>query len=245
MKIKDPKDPKKEIEVFTAEELKAAETKATETATNAASSAAKTAADEAIENYKKSNPDKTAEVEKLKNDLSEVQAKLDQALSYDDKSGNRDEQIARLRKERDDAVAAVNKKVEELSTTIETMNKNQVAGLKETLLDEYAGKDPEARKKVELEFDNYRPNDTGLKAMTERMEKAVTLSGIKVEEKPDASDAARGHGGERGEGNYGGKPTKVTPNAVAIGKAMGVTEEELQKQAEKNATEKGASTEQK
>lgn len=241
IKIKDPKDPSKEIEVYTKDELDSAKKDATDTAAAAASKAAKDAADAAIETYKQSNPDRTDEISKLKDDLAEAQAALEQAQDYGkngNEGGDRDKQVERLRKERDEKVGELSKKVEELTGTIETMNKSQFEGLKNELLDEYAGTDPEMRKKVEFEFDNYRASETGIKAMTERMEKAAQLAGVDVDERPDAMDGARGHGGAKGEGEYGGKSTTVTTNAVAIGKALGVTEDELKEAAAKNGGDK-------
>ncbi len=237
-KIKDPKTGV-ETEYFTKEELAAAEKKASETASGAALKVAEEKAQQAIDAYKTSNPDRSTEVDKLKNDLSQAQAKLEQAESYNrGNDGGDTDQIKRLRQERDEAVAQVNKKVDELSGTIKMMNETQITGLKDKLLDEYAGKDPEARAKVALEFDNYRAGDTTLKGMTERMEKAVVISGVKVEAAPGALDAAGGQGSARGDGNYRGNATAVTPNAVSIGKVFGVTEAELAAQAEKNAADK-------
>lgn len=238
-KIKDPKTGK-EIEVFTKEELDAEVKKATDVATAASSKVADEAAKAAIEAYKVSNPDQTKVIEKLKDDLAEAVAKLEQAESYDDKSGNRDQQIERLRKEKDEAVGALTKKVEELTTTIQQGQQAQIAGTKTALLDKLVGKDPETRKKVELEFDSYRANETSPEQMEARMKAAITISGVKVEAAPGPLDGGSG-AGARGEGNFGGKAPVVTDNAVKIGAAMGVTKEELDKAAaqiaEKNKTQ--------
>lgn len=235
-KIKDPKTGK-EIEVFTKEELDAEVKKATDTATSAASKLADEKAQQAIDSYKASNPDKTKEIEKLKNDLAEAVAKLEQAESYDDKSGNRDAQIERLRKEKDEAVGALTKKVEELTTTIQNNQTTAMQTTKNALLDKYAGKDPEARKKVELEFDKYRADEVTPEQMENRMKTAVSISGVKVEDAPGPLDGGNGAGG-RGDGNYGGGKTVVTENATKIGAALGITKEELDAAAAKAGEQK-------
>jgi hypothetical protein len=224
----------KEIEVFTQEELdakvKAAKEEAVKTATEAASKIAEEKANVAIEAYKQSNPDKTAEIDSLKDKLAEAEAKLQQAQSYGG-DGNRDEQIERLRKERDDAISALTKKVEDLTKIIEAGNKSTIDNTKNNLLDHYT-KDPEQRKKLEFEFDNYRANDTTPAGMAERMAKAATLAGIEKKEQPAIMDNLGGAGGNKGGANYQQNVKTATPNAVAIGKALGVSEEDINKHLE-------------
>lgn len=225
MKIKDPNDPNKEIEVFTAEEVEA---KTKEAATKAATDAANAA----IEKYKQENPDKTGEIETLKNTLAAKTAELEAALGFDDGSPERKAQIERLRKERDAQVTELNGKVETLTQTIKSMQDTQVATAKQALLDRFAGTDPEARKKVEFEFDKYDPTNTTPEGMAARMEKAAGLAGVTTPATPGPLDGGPG-GGARGQGNYGGSgPVKVTDNAKNLGTALGVTPEELAKYAE-------------
>lgn len=220
----------KEIEVFTKAELDAEVKKATDVATAASSKVADDAAKAAIEAYKVSNPDQTKVIEKLKDDLSQAEAKLTQALSYDDKSGNRDEQITRLRKEKDEAVEKLTKQVTDLTTTIQKGQQDAIAGTKTALLDKLVGKDVEARKKVELEFDAYKANETSPEQMESRMKNAILISGVKVEPTPGPLDG-RSSAGDKGEGSFGGKAPVVTDNAVKMGAAMGVSKEELDKAA--------------
>ena len=231
MKIKN-KDGK-EVEVFTKEELDAEVKKATDVATSSASKLADEKAQQAIESYKASNPDKTKEIEKLKNDLAEAVAKLETAENYGKgggEGGDRDQQIERLRKEKDEAVSNLTKKIDELNTQIQTGQQTQITNTKNSLLDKYAGKDPEVRKKVELEFDKYRADEVTPEQMENRMKTAVAISGVKVDPTPGPLDGGNG-GGNRGDGNYGGGAPVVTDNAVKIGAALGVKKEELDKAA--------------
>lgn len=234
IKIKDPQNPNKEIEVFTKEDVDAAVKSATDTATSAATKVAEEKTTQAIEQFKKDNPDRSTEIQTLQDSVKELTAKLEQAEKYGSGGGNgggRDEQIERLRKERDEAVSGLTKKVEELTKTITSMGDNQKSSTVDTLLDQFAGNDPKVREKVKFEFENYRPNDMDSKAMTERMKMAAHIAGAGSQEKPGTMDGA-GNGGKKGEGNYGGGPQVVTAGAVAVGKQMGVTEEELKKAAE-------------
>jgi hypothetical protein len=218
IKIKDPADPTKEIEVFTQEEV-----------SNTTSKLADEKAKAAIEAYKAQNPDKTKEIDDLKNKLADAAARLETAEGYDDGSPERKAQIERLRKERDEATTNLNTTVKTLTDKITAMEKGNIETAKSQLLDKYAGKDVEARKKVELEFENYRSNETTPDQMAVRMEKAAQLAGVTVPATPGSMDHGSG-GGSRGEGNYGDTgPKKVTNNAVNVGKAIGVTKEELDK----------------
>lgn len=225
MKIKDPNDPSKEIEVFTQAELEA---KVTEEAGKKATEAAAAA----IEKYKQENPDKTSEIEKLKNDLASKTAELEAALGFDDGSPERKAQIERLRKERDQGIADMNKKVEDLTKTITTMQQGQTASLKKAALDKFGGKDPEKRKLVELEFDKYDPNNNTPEGIEARMQNAARIVGVDVKEQPGAMDGGNG-GGARGDINNNGGKKVVTDNAKTIGGALGIKPEELQAHVDK------------
>lgn len=234
IKIKDPKDPTKEIEVFTEAEVAAREATAKKGAAPDAA-ALKAAQDAAIEEYKKNNPDQSTAVEKLKNDLAQAQALLEAAEGMNGGEAGRAEQIARLRKERDDANTALTKTIGELSTKITTMETNALATAKNALLDRLVGANKENREKVLLEFDKYNPSDTTPAGLEARMTAAVAISGVTVEVGPSNMDMAGGQGGQRGTGGNQGGPVKVPDNAVKIGTALGVKPEELQALADKKA----------
>lgn len=231
MKIKDPKDPNKEIEVFTAEELAAEATKkATEAATAAAA--------KAIEDYKASNPDKTAEIEGLKNKIAELSATIAAAEGFDDGSPERKAQIARLKSEREAREKEMMGKIDTLTKTVTDLQAGNLATAKKAALDKYAGTDPEARKKVELEFDKYDPTNVTPEGIDARMKAAAGIAGVANVEQPGAMDGMGGHGGARGDGNRV-VSTKPTDNTLQIAKQLGIKPEEVEAHLAKKAEDAG------
>lgn len=242
MPIKYKNEKGEEVEAFTQAEVEAREQKVREEASKTAADAASKVADEkaqqAIDEYKKNNPDKSSEIENLQSKLSEAQAKLDAA---DDGSGGDDAkqaQIERLRKERDQATKDLTEKVNTMSKTIDEMKAGSVNDHKNRLLHKYAGNDKDLRSKLETEFNSYMPDKTSAEEMNTRMEKAATLAGI-TQNGPGDLDISGGMGaGMRGDRNTNSRPVQVTENAKAIGQALGVSEDDLKKQATANQTKK-------
>lgn len=202
----------KEIEVHTSEEV--AEREAA-------------AATKAVEEFKIANPDKTAEIEGLKNKLAESEELLRKA----EEDGGNKGQIDRLRKERDDAKKAsddaqknFDKKVDE---KIQEAMSGIVGDIKKELLDVLSGADAEMRKKIELEFDKYRPGENSKQAIKERMDVAFQIvAGRKPA--PGILDG-KTSGGDRGAGGGYNPPPKsgeVTPNQKAIGNVLGITDKD-------------------
>jgi len=208
MKIKNEKG--EDIEVFTEAEV-AEKVKTTSEA----------AATKAVEEFKVANPDKTAELDAAKKSVTDLEEKLKVA-----EAGTDDEQIKRLRDERDaakklttDLQASFDKKLEDF--------RKEFAGNTETeMLDKLSKGDAEMRKKIKFEFDSYRANATTKKDVEDRMLKAYQLAtGNKPE--PAILDNITG-GGDRGTGVPGGGNQKkeVTPNEGAIGKVLGITDKD-------------------
>lgn len=199
-----------EIEVFTEAEV-SERVKNAETA----------AADKAVEDFKVANPDKSAELETLKVDLAKKEADLDAAL----KAGGNDAQIARLRQERDDAKKAEEAAKNDFTKKFDDFKTEMLGDTKEELLKALAGTDAELRKKIELEFEKYRPDETSRAAIKERMEKAYLLATGDAP-KPGLLDGASG-GGDRGDGGGYQPPEKKneqTDNGKAIAKVLGISE---------------------
>lgn len=208
MKIKNEKG--EEIEVFTSEDVEAR-----------AREAADKAKAEAIDEYKKANPDQTGELDSLRSELAKKEADLQAAL--DASSGNESEQVKRLRAERDKAQLAADKAVADLGSKVDTFIQGQINEFKTELLDKLSGNDPDLKKKIEFEFDRYRPNDNSKQAITERMQKAYSLATDKPA--PGVLDGISG--GDRGNSNPGGEVKKeYNANEKAIGNALGITEED-------------------
>lgn len=209
MKIKNDKG--EEIEVFTAEEVAAREKTASEQA-----------ATKAVEEFKAQNPDKSQELEELKTKLADAEDLLKKAEEDGKSSG----QIERLRKERDDAKKAAEEAQKGMDKKFEDFRKEIVGDTKKEMLDALSKGDAELRKKIEFEFDNYRPTATSKTDVKERMEKAFQLAtGNKPT--PGILDGRTG-GGDRGDGG-GYKPTEkkeLTPNQRAIGTVLGITDKD-------------------
>src|SRR5690606_23049032 len=117
-------------------------------------------------------------------------------------AGGNEEQITRLRKERDDARTAAENGTKDVEKKFEDFKNEMLGDTKKEMLDKLSGGDAELRKKIELEFDNYRTGETSRAAIAERMEKAYTLA---TGEKPTPGPLDNGGagGGDRGDGHQG------------------------------------------
>lgn len=212
MKIKDEKTGE-EIEVFTAaetqERVKAAEAEA---------------AQKAVDEYKTANPDKADEINRLKTDLEKAQKELEDA----EKGGDKDGQVSRLRKERDEANAKLNEFATTITKRLDDITNASVKEIKEDLLNKLSGGNAETKKKIELEFDKYNSSDNSKQGIADRMAVAAQIvTGSKP--KPGFMDnisggGDRGSGGGNGGGN--GQKSEPTPNQLAIGKVLGITDKD-------------------
>ncbi len=206
MKIKNDKG--EEIDVFTAAETE-----------ERIQNAQKEAAEKAVQDYKTANPDKADEINKLKTDLEQAQKDLEEAEKGDDKDG----QVKRLRKERDEALDKVNTVVTDITKKFDEFTSSGLLEVKDELLTRLSNGNVEMRKKIELEFDNYRPNDKTKKGIQDRMAVAAQIvTGTKP--KPGFMENISG-GGDKGNGGGGNNSnkTELTPNQKAIGNVLGIT----------------------
>lgn len=207
MKIKNDKG--EEIEVFTAAEVADREKAATDAA-----------ATKAVDDYKAANPDKAEEITKLKTELEKAQKDLEDA----EKDGDKDGQVNRLRKERDEAIAKVDKVVNDITKRFDDFTNSSFNETKDDLLNRLSNGNAEIRKKIEFEFDNYKPTDKTKKGVQERMAVAAQIvTGKKPQ--PSFMDNISGAGdkGGSGSGHHDKPPTEPTPNQIAIGKVLGIT----------------------
>lgn len=201
-----------EIEVFTPQEVE-----------EKTKGVAEAAAQKAIDEYKAANPDKSAEANKLKTDLDEANRKLQEAL---DAGGEDTPQIKRLRNERDEANKKLNETLTGVQKQIEDLKNGGVTKQKNDLLTVLSGNDAELKKKIEYEFDNYRPNDTTAEAIDERMKKAYQLA-TGVKPAPGPFDGL--NGGSRGTNYVPKGERKVTDNEKAIGNVLGISDADREK----------------
>ena len=203
----------KEIDVYTEEEVKAA------------SEAAEAAA---IAKYKEENPDKSGEITKLTEDLAKITKDFDdqKAIIEGGDSTNKQQQIDRLRRERDDEKESAKTLVEGLSKKVESLEQNSVGSLKGELLNKFAGEDKDIRAKIEVEFANYRSSDNDPEAIRDRMEKAFKIV-TGSEPTPEILDNI--HNAGKGVGSDGDKDAKkkYTEGEKKTAKALGITEKQM------------------
>ena len=215
----------KEVELFTKEEMDAKEKEVKEAETKIGQEASVKAGEEAVEKYKSENPDKTTELTKAQEDLVEANKKLEEAEGGTGGGEGDSEQVKRLRKDREEAQAKHTEEIQKVQEQLKVITDTVVGNVKEDLLVKFSGGDEEVRKKIELKYDSF-VGDAVTKEITTRMMEAVTLV-TGAAPAPGILDAAMG-AGARGETAEGGEVKKhvVTENEKAIGKVLGISEED-------------------
>jgi len=210
MKIKDEQG--NEVEVFTQTDLEARlEAERTKIVADA---------------EKKVEEKYGSDMEKLKNDLADVTKKLEDAEEAGGHSN--DGQVERLRRERDDATKALKDFETKVSKEINDFKSAVVADQKNDLLDTLSGTDAELRKKIEFEFDNYRPGAVSKKDIEERMKKAYQLATGNAPQ-PHAFDSLGVNNRGQGRDHTPEGTAKDNPNREAMRKALGISEEDYKK----------------
>lgn len=215
-----------EVEAFTPEELKAKQK-------------------EAVDEYIKENPVKQEDYNKLKTDLETATTKLKE---FEEGGGNDDAQKKRLKDAKEAAEKALADGLTGIRKEMDDFKNNFITGHKTKVLDKLSKGDPELKKKIELEYDQY---SEGKKApaneieVTERLTKAFTLAtGNKPA--PNFMDGAAG-AGTRGDGKNGGSGDTKEPeseNAKAQRKALGITDADVEKFGPDSAAAKAAAGQQ-
>ena len=205
-------DKGEDIEVFTNEDL----AQRVQTETEAARA-------KAVEEYKAANPDKSKELEDLQKKIADAEADLKAAT---ESGGGRPEQVERLRKDRDEARKAAAEAAAEVDKKLSEYKNETVRETREEALDRFSKGDVSLRKKLEVEFDNYKPGLNSKKEIEERMSVAYRLvtnnmpAPSIMNNMGDAS--ARGVGG-----NFGVPPGDgFTDNEKQLGSKFGITDDE-------------------
>lgn len=214
MKIKDSTG--QEIEVFTPQEV---ETKAKEIA------------EKAIETYKAEHPDQTQVINEKETALRDAQEKL--RLAEEAAAGSETEQVKRLRRERDAAQENFTKGVSSLKKDFDEFRTSIIGDTKAKLLDAASQGNIEIRKKIEFEFENYKPNDNTPAGIQERI--AVAMQ-IVTGRKPSPSALDNLGASQRGGGS-GYTPSsqakEINENTRKIGEAFGISDEDRKWYSEK------------
>lgn len=174
----------------------------------------------ALQEYKNSNPDKSAEIDKLIADLAEANRKLAEA-----EAGGNPDQIQRLKQARDEAQKQKDDEVKRLSKDLEDFKNDTVKEVKDDLMARFTKGDSDLEKKIQYEFDRYRTNENTKQAIRERMEKAFQLA-TGNRPIPTAFDSFGGAAGNRGTGHAPVQSGEISENARKIGNAFGISDEQ-------------------
>lgn len=227
-------------EVFTKEELEAAKKEATETATKAATDAATKAAEEKIEEFKKQNAPAAEEIETLKKGIEEKDAKIKELEGEKDPTDQKekdakDEQIKRLREEREEDKKVFDDKFKAMEDTLKSVVGDAktelidaaVKNAKQSDIDAAGGKE-QYQKKLEAAYDDFKGDAVTRTQIADRVTKSVTLvTGNKPA--PNLMDGAT-DGGARGEGDPGsGQQKEMSAEAKGLASKFGISEEDQKK----------------
>ena len=200
-----------EVEAFTEAEIKDREKKA-------------------VDDYVKENPVKKEEHDKLKADFDAATLKLKE---FEEGGGNDDAQKRRLKEAKETAEKALSEAVTGFRKEMDEFKSSFISGHKTKVLDKLSKGDPELRKKIELEFDQY---SEGKKApateveLTERLSKAFTIA-TGTKPAPNFMDGMN-NAGPRGDGHNGGSGNSKEPetdNSKQMRKAFGITDKDVEK----------------
>lgn len=194
------------VEVMTAEEVEEKVSAATASA---------------VENYLAENPADNSEVESLKVTVAALQESIKQSAT--DKTPKGQDKTSDLEARLSEAITSFSTKFEEKMASIQNAS---IADTKTEMLSKLSGGDKELEKKIEFEFNNYKTSETSKQAIQDRMEKAYQLA-TGNQPKPGIMDTIGG-----GKGNpikTGDETPKLSDNALAMAKILGITDEDVKK----------------
>lgn len=199
----------KEVEAFTSEELEAKNK-------------------EALEEYKKANPDKTGELTQAQKDLETANNKIKELET----AGGSDEQKKRLKQEKEDAEKKLGEVTDKLTKDMAALKDSIFGSQKTKILDKLSNGDVELRKKIELEYDGFKGEASNEVEIQTRLVKAATIvTGNKPA--PNFMDGMS-NAGPKGTHDGAGKPVE-TEEAKAQRKALGISDQDAEKFAPKPA----------
>jgi len=202
-----------EVEGFTKEELEAKQK-------------------EVIDEYAKKNPDKSKELEEANTKLEEASNKLKE---YEEAGGGNDAQKKRLIQQKKDAENSLENLNADFTKQINEMKEGFVSGAKMKMIEKMSKGDPELKKKIEFEYDQYNEGKTAPANEVEvqhRLEKAFLLATGK-QVTPNFMDGVTS-GSSRGEGQHGaGRESagEESDNAKAMRKAFGISDKDAKDNA--------------
>lgn len=202
-----------EVEAFTAEEFESKKK-------------------EALDEYVRNNPDKSAEIIKLQSDLAEATKKLEEA-----QGGGNEDQKRRLKEGKDAAETALKEVTEKFTAEIQSLKDTMVSGTKTKIINALSKGDKDLAAKIELKYNSlmktgdYKLDEGGI---TEAMTAAATLvTGSRPS--PSFLDNMSG-AGDKGVTQKPGEVRPESENARAMRNAFGITDQAAEKYSGVDAT---------
>ena len=206
----------KEVEAFTADELKSKQ-------------------DEAVAEHLKNNPDKTAELTKLQAELDSAKKSLEDATKGG--GGASDQQKARLKEAKEAAETALKDTTDKFTNEINGLRETIVGGIKSKALAALSKGDKDLREKIELKYaslmktGDYKNDEAGIaQAMAEA---ATIVTGNKVA--PSFMDNMSS-AGDRGNNQKDLDKKPESENSKAMRSAFGITDKTAEKYGGQDAT---------
>lgn len=197
----------KEVEAYTQEELDAQKA-------------------QALEEYKKANPDKNDEIAAL-------QQKLKEAEEREKNGGGDDAQKKRLKDEKEDIKKELTQKIDDLTKAFDEYRNGITTSAKETILGKLVGADKDLRAKVELKMNNLTGYPDTPEGTAQKIQDAYTMA-TGTRPTPSMMDGITGAGG-RGEGaGSDGNKGGMTENGKAIANVLGIKEETVKKYSDED-----------
>lgn len=197
----------KEVEAFTQEELDAQKA-------------------QALEEYKKANPDKNDEIAALQQKLKETEER-------EKNGGGDDAQKKRLKDEKEDIKKELTQKIDDLTKAFDEYRNGITTSAKETILGKLVGADKDLRAKVELKMNNLTGYPDTPEGTAQKIQDAYTMA-TGTRPTPSMMDGITG-AGNRGEGaGTGGNKGGMTENGKAIANVLGIKEETVKKYSDED-----------
>lgn len=194
-----------DVEVFSAEEIE-------------------TQKQEAIEQYKADNPDKTEELTQLQEDL---RAKEEELAGLKDKDKN----FGNLRKQKEAAEEKINKIQTDIDAKIESVKREVMEGVMKDhyndTLKSLAGDDEELAKKIELQYKRLADTASTKQEIVNKLRDAWVLS-----TKPEGVDAFNStviSSGGVGRLNFKNSAPKLNTDEKMLGSKFGLSESDIKK----------------
>lgn len=178
---------------------------------------------EALESYKKANPDTKDQFTKLQKELDDTKVLLEKA----EKGGMSEGQKDRLKKAADEAEQRLKDFEKTTNDKIDSLKASIVEGPRRKLIERLSGGNAEMKEKIELKLKSLTGYEASEEGVTKQVVDAYTLV-MGNAPKPEVLD---GIGSAGGRGNGGGpeKNQPVTENSKKIQGAFGISDQEAEK----------------